>query len=114
MTIGNQPTDHIDEKIGWTPMATVFDLRDVFELVIDRFDDDPFAQEPLVRARDQAVFHIPLDGGKQLDPVSKELLKHPLGEIAFVAQQFPKESLRQASVQVEALPASYAPAVPPP
>jgi len=76
-------------------MATVFDLRDVFELVIDRFDDDPFAQEPLVRARDQAVFHIPLDGGKQLDPVSKELLKHPLGEIAFVAQQFPKESLRQ-------------------
>jgi hypothetical protein len=76
-------------------MATVFDLRDVFELVIDGFDDGPFAQQPFVRERDQAVFHIPLDGGKQLDPLGKELLKQPLGEIAFIAQQFPKESLRQ-------------------
>ena len=43
MAIGDQPTDHIDEKIGWTPMATMFDLRDVFELVIDGFDDGSFA-----------------------------------------------------------------------
>jgi hypothetical protein len=27
--------------------------------------------------------------------LGKELLKQPLGEIAFVAQQFPEESLRQ-------------------
>ena len=44
VAIGKYPTDHIDEKISWTPMATVFDLRDVFELVIDGFDDGPFAR----------------------------------------------------------------------
>ena len=52
-------------------------------------------EPPLVRERDQAVIHISLDGGKQLNPLSNELLKQPLLERACVAQQFPKEALRQ-------------------
>ena len=30
MAIGNQPADHIDQKVGGATMARVFALRDVF------------------------------------------------------------------------------------
>lgn len=95
MTIGNQPTDHMDEKVGWASMATVFNLRDVLQLVVDRFDDGPVAQQPLVRQRDQPVFHVLLEWGKQLYSLEEKCLKEPLGQIAFVAQQFAEQPTRQ-------------------
>ena len=36
--IGNESGDQIDQEIGDTAMAGVFDLRDIFELVVDGFD----------------------------------------------------------------------------
>ena len=37
MAIRNQPTDEINQKVLWTSVSGVLDLRDVFELVNDGF-----------------------------------------------------------------------------
>ncbi len=66
MTIGDQPTDNIDEKVGRAAMTTVFNLRDVLQVVIDRLEDGPMAQQPLVRQRNQSVFQVLLEWGKQI------------------------------------------------
>ena len=41
MTIRDQATDQVDEEIGGAAMAGMLDLRDIFELVVDGFDDGP-------------------------------------------------------------------------
>ena len=39
-------------------MASVFDLRDVLDLVIDAFQNGSFSQEELVHFLQQPVLHI--------------------------------------------------------
>lgn len=46
--IGNQAGDEIDEKVEGATMPGMLNLTDVFELVIDRFDDGSFAQQNLL------------------------------------------------------------------
>lgn len=36
MTIGNQPTDHVDHKIDRAAMTRMFNLRNILELVNNR------------------------------------------------------------------------------
>jgi len=58
MGIGNQPSNQIDQEIGWTPMAGVLGLRNVFKLVKDGFHNGALAQEELFQPRQGARLHI--------------------------------------------------------
>ena len=44
MTVGKQPGNQMDDKIGGTAMAGMLDVRNILELVNDRLNDDPLAQ----------------------------------------------------------------------
>jgi hypothetical protein len=44
MTVGNEPGNHMDHKIGGTPMTGMLDVRNMLELVANRSDDRPFAR----------------------------------------------------------------------
>lgn len=44
MTVGEKPSNQIDDKVGWAAMARMFNLRDIFELVNDR----SFAHQELI------------------------------------------------------------------
>jgi hypothetical protein len=46
--IGNQTSEQIDQKVETTAMARMLNLTNIFELVIDRFDNGPFTQQNLV------------------------------------------------------------------
>jgi hypothetical protein len=48
MAIDDQPSDHIHQEVHWTAMTGVFHLRTVLELVVDGFNQRPFAQQQLV------------------------------------------------------------------
>ena len=48
MTIGDQPGEQINQEIDGTAMTRMFNLRNVFQLVIDRFDEGAFAQQEFV------------------------------------------------------------------
>ena len=44
MTVSDQTTNEINQKVDRVAMAGVLDLRDIFELVNDGFDDGAFAK----------------------------------------------------------------------
>ncbi len=48
MAVGNEPCDQVDQKVDGAAMARMLNLRDVFELIGDGFDDGAFAQEQFV------------------------------------------------------------------
>ena len=72
-------------------MTRMLDLRDVLELVIDTLDNGPFAQQRLVRQREQAVVHVGLEFGDELQAASEKLLEEGMRAVAFVAKQLAEE-----------------------
>ena len=48
MTVSNQAAQEVDAEVDGATMARMLDLRDVLELVNDRFNDGTFASEQLV------------------------------------------------------------------
>lgn len=47
-------------------MASMFNLRYIFQLIIHRFDDGAFSQEEFIHQRHELVFHVFLNLGDQL------------------------------------------------
>ena len=68
-------------------MAGMGNLRNVFELVIDGFDDRTFASQQLIHQGHQLVGHILADGGDELQPLFEELFKEALGQVAAIPAQ---------------------------
>jgi hypothetical protein len=48
MTVGDQASDQVDQKVDGATMARMLDLADVFELIVDGLDDGSFAQKEFV------------------------------------------------------------------
>ena len=59
----------------------MLNLRNVFELIIDRLNNCALTQQNLVNQLDQTVFHIFLALSNQLWTLFRELLKQLLGDI---------------------------------
>ena len=72
MTISNKPTNDIDHGIDGTAMTRMFNLWNIFELVNDRLNDWAFASEKLISQAHQAIFHIALWFGKELNAATGE------------------------------------------
>ena len=52
MAVGNKAAEEIDEEIGGTVVAGVFNLGDIFKLIEDGLDNSSFAQQHLVRPQE--------------------------------------------------------------
>lgn len=48
MTVGDESSDQIDQKVDGAAMAGMLDLANFFDLIRDCLDDGAFAQEELV------------------------------------------------------------------
>ena len=44
MAVSNEPSNQMDDKIGWAAVTRMLDLRNVLELVNDGLDDGPFTR----------------------------------------------------------------------
>jgi len=49
--ISNQAANQVDKEIHWASMPGMFDLRDIFELVNNRFNNGAFTQQNLIENR---------------------------------------------------------------
>ena len=58
---------YVDEAVHRFAVAGMFNLRDVFELIYDAFNDGSFVQEDFVHQRQQTVFHVLPQFGDELD-----------------------------------------------
>ncbi len=56
--ISNEACDQIDQEVDGVAMTGLLDLRDVFELIRDGFDDGTFVQGEFVRPVEQTVVHL--------------------------------------------------------
>ena len=55
---GNQPSDQVDECVDGASMSGVLNLADVFELVIDGFNQGPLPEKDFVHQVQQLGFHV--------------------------------------------------------
>jgi len=74
VTVSNQASHDIGDEAGEAPMTRVFNLRDVFQLIGDGFENATLAQQQLVFEPDQAVLHVGLEFGDEGDAALVELL----------------------------------------
>ena len=73
----------------------MLDLRLILQLVVDGLDDEAFTKQELVAHQHQAVFHIGVDAGDDLETVFQQRFKERLREIALIAKQLSKQGFRQ-------------------
>ena len=55
---GNQRSDQVDERVDGASMSGVLNLADVFELVIDCFNQGPPPEKDFVQQVQQLGFHV--------------------------------------------------------
>src|SRR6266566_5138643 len=93
MAVGDEACDQIDQKVDRTAMTGMFDLTDVFELIVDGLDDGAFAKKELVRPLEQAVVHLCAQCGDELKPLGhQELLSEWLRERALITKEFANQA----------------------
>lgn len=96
MAISNQTADEIDHEIGGTPMPSVFDLRNIFQLVNYRFNDGALSGQKFVGQPHQLIFHMPLGLGEELNTkVFQQFLRQRLRDIASVRKNFAEQTAEQ-------------------
>ena len=77
-------------------MSGVLDLRDILELINDRFYDGTLPQQQVFRQRHQAVLHVRAQLGNQANTEGfQQELKERLGDVALVAKQFTEQVFNQ-------------------
>ena len=96
MAISDQASNNVNETVDRAAVAGMLNLRDIFELIDDAFNDGPFAQKQFIHPREQAVFHVFLEFGDELDTERlQELFKEWLRDIAAVCDQLPKQAFAE-------------------
>ena len=87
ISISNQARKQVHHEIHWTPMSRVFNLRDVFQLVVDCFYQGSLPKQNLIDKRHQNVFHVASKVRYQLHAAIPELLKEFGGDVTLVAEK---------------------------
>lgn len=65
-TVGDQSSHEMNSKVDRAAMTGMLDLRDILQLVDDRFDDGSLAQQQFVSQGHQPVLHVGLEPRDQL------------------------------------------------
>lgn len=71
----------------------MFYLANVFEFIIDGFDDRSFAKEYFVFELHQHILHIVSQAGDQVESIREEYLGECLWYIVFVGKEFSFQGL---------------------
>ncbi len=70
----------------------MFNLRNVLELINDRFHNRTFTQQQPIGQRHQAIFHVAPEFGDKLHVEGLEEFRLKfLGQIAFIAEEFAEQ-----------------------
>ena len=96
MAVSDQSAQDVDPTINGRPMAGMLNLRNVFQLVDDAFDNGALAEHQPVIQRHQPLFHVALKLGHQLNTGGfEQLLCQLLRDIALVRKDFTEQLLQQ-------------------
>ena len=92
MTVGNQAAEQIDQEVERTAMTRVLNLRNILELVNNRFHNGALAQQEFVGEWHQLITHVALEFGDQLNAKGRQqVLKQRLGDVALIGEHFAEQ-----------------------
>lgn len=57
-TVSDETSEQIDDKVKWTAMSGMLNLRDVLELIVDGLHDGALAEQNNIVVQEQATLHI--------------------------------------------------------
>ena len=66
----------------------MFDLGNVFQLIVDRFDQRTLSQQDFVHQRHQRVFHVASQGRDEVNASLPKGVKQVGRNVTFVAKKF--------------------------
>jgi len=96
MAIGDQASNNGNERVDRAAMASVFDLRNVLELVNHAFNDGTCTKQEVVHPRHQSVVHLLAEFGNELKVESlQKLLNQSLGKVATICDQLAEQPFAQ-------------------
>jgi len=73
----------------------MFNLRNIFELVIDDFNNGPSSQHNFVGKHHQSIFHVLSDPSNQFQALLKKFFKQGLRNVTFVTKHFNEKTFAQ-------------------
>ena len=76
-------------------MARVLNLLDVFELIVDAFDDRALAQSQLIHQWHEFIVHVLSDFGDQVQTTLPEFVEEALRNVATISNEFTRQALGQ-------------------
>lgn len=92
VAIGDESSEQMDQEIGRAAVAGVLDLANVLELVEDRLDERPLAQQEPVGELEELVAHVLAQFGDEAQSVGEqEAFGERRGDIALVAKELAEE-----------------------
>ena len=95
MTVSNESSKQMDDKIRGTAVARMLDLRDVLELVNDGLNNRAFAQQHFVRQVHEMILHVFAQAGAELQSLFKEQAREGSGDGAAIPKQLASQSFHQ-------------------
>src|SRR5690242_19072824 len=96
MTVSDQPSKQMDDKIRRTAMTSMLDLRNILELVNDGLNNRSFAQQQCVRQMHEMILHVVAQSGDQMQSLIKEQLRQGNGNVAAIPKQLASQPFDQA------------------
>lgn len=87
----------IHHEIRDATVAGVFDLRNVFELIVDCFNQRPLSEHQFVPQGNQPWLHVLAKGGDQLQALVPQLRKQGLRNVSLVAEKFSENPFGQVA-----------------
>ena len=92
MAVSNQPSDEMDDKIGWAAVTRMLNLRDILDLVDDRLNDGPFAEQQLIGKEHEGILHILAQSRDKMKSLFKEQLAQRSGNRTVISKELPAQS----------------------
>jgi hypothetical protein len=88
VTVGDQATNQVNQKVDRAAMAGGFDQGNVLERVVDGFANGSLTRQQLVRQGHEAVLQAGFELGDELQALRQQLLEPGLGPIRSIPKQF--------------------------
>ena len=87
----------MDEEVEGAAVRGVLNLTDILELIVDRLDQSPLAEQEFVCQGEQPVLHVLAELRDQMEALlDEEGFGEGLRAVALVPEQFAKEAADQA------------------
>jgi len=87
MAVSDQSSHKINQEVSGATVTCMFNLGNVFQLVVDRLDNRSSPQQQFVGKGHKVIFHVLTQGGNKFDAFRPQLVEEGLRDVPFVPEE---------------------------